>query len=399
MTFTSPAEQTRSAIKNLRIRFWGVQGSCPLFPEVHEVEDYKTLVARDAIRRVLEDLRQRGNGQGLSVEEILRGPLNEGTVAAYQRQLGITDLPVFGGETTCVSIETSDKQIIILDGGSGIRNASKFLLRHWGSRPRELSILATHEHLDHRCGLPFCQFCYVRPGFHVTLYGTRQLLDALDQRYGLFSRQTTAQMHYDDPIDYRSMAATFEGVEVPRSDGQPQNDPPRHWRMHEPGQLIHIGGTTVEPFDVYHGFTRCIAYKIRHKDVTFVFCTDHELRHGPHDDDPRQRQSLGAEKRLVEKCRGADLAYFDGQYFLEEYLGQKGIGATAPVSRIDWGHGCIEDVLRRCRECGVKHALIGHHDPERIWQERLELDQRLRAMQMGNGCSVELAKSDMVVDL
>lgn len=398
MTFTSPAENQVSAVKNLRIRLWGVQGSCPLFPEVHEVEDYKTLVARDAIRRVLDDLSRRGNGRGLSAEELLRGPITDQNLASYQRELGVSDLPVFGGETTCVSLETSDGNVIVLDGGSGIRNASKYHLRHWGDRPRELFLLATHEHLDHRCGLPFCQFCYVRPGFRVKLYGTRQLLDALDQRYGLFSRQTTSQMHYDDPIDFRSMAASFDGIELATPDNQPSDDSQRPWRMQELGRLIRIGNTTVEPFDVYHGLTRCISYKIRHNGVTFVFCTDHELRHGPNENDPRQRQSREAEERLLRHCQGADLAYFDGQYFLDEYLGRKGIGATAAVSRIDWGHGCIEDVLRRCRECNIKHALIGHHDPERIWQERLELDQRLRTSDFG-ACRVELAKSDMVIDL
>ena len=399
MTASASAPEGSAAVKNLRVRFWGVQGSCPLFPEAHEVEEYKSLVAQDAIRRVIADLRDKLQTDPRSVERLLSRTLSNDALADYQRELGVADLPVYGGETTCVSIETSDDQVLVLDGGSGIRNAGKHLVRYWGERPRELYILATHEHLDHRMGLPFCQFCFVKPPLHITVYGTRQLLDALDQRYGLFSRLATAQMHFDDPVDYRNMSATFEGIELPDVEGRWGLSGPRPWRMHEAGKPIRIGSTTIEPFDVYHGMTRCVAYKIHHGSVTFVFATDHELRHGHNEHEERQKQSLAAEKRVIEYSRGADLAYFDGQYFLEEYYGRRGIGITTAVPRLDWGHGCIEDVVKRCRECGVKHALVGHHDPERSWQERLELDQWLIKHSTGNGCRIELAKSDMMIDL
>lgn len=386
------------AIKHMRVRLWGVQGSCPMFPEPHEIEEYKSVLVRGTIRRVLDDMRKKGGGGAISPESLLGGPSTDAAIAAYERRLGVADVPVYGGETTCISIETPEGDTVILDGGSGIRNGSKHLLREWGDRPRKLVIVTSHEHLDHRCGLPFCQFCFVRPAFDITVYGTRPMLDALDQRYGLFSRQPTAQMHYDDPVDFRSMPARFEGVELCCEDPAQQDRSPRPWRTHDPARPIEVGSLRIEPFDVYHGPTRCVAFRVRRGPRTFVFCTDHELRHGPDDNDPRQRRSLAAERRLAAQCRDADLVYFDGQYFLEEYLGHRGIGITAPVSRIDWGHGCIEDVVRRCYECRIRHCLIGHHDPERGWQERHELDQRLIAEHGGN-CRIELAKSDSVIDL
>jgi hypothetical protein len=205
-------------------------------------------------------------------------------------------------------------------------------------------------------------------------------------------------MYYDDPIDFRIMSAKFGGVEIP-SDEVDDDDEDRPWNVHGAGEPIRIGATTITPFDVYHGPTRCLAYKIQHGPKTFVFCTDHELRHGDDPTDPRQAKSLAAEARLVEICRDVDLAYFDGQYFLEEYFGRRRIGITAPVPRMDWGHGCIEDILVRCKTCNIKRALIGHHDPERSWQERIRIDHDLLTNREANGCAIELAKSDTMIDL
>jgi ribonuclease BN (tRNA processing enzyme) len=304
---------------------------------------------------------------------------------------------VYGGETTCIVVETADGNVIVLDGGSGIRNASKHMIRNWGDRPRSIDILATHEHLDHRSGLPFCQFCFSRPPFDIRIHGTRQFLVALDVRYAIYSHHITPQTYYDDPIDYRVMSANFSGFEIP---GENDGPPAQHWGRHPAGQTIRIGATEVTPFDVYHGPTRCLAYKIKHGDATFVFCTDHELRHGGEAADPKRLRSLAAEARLRAHCADADLAYFDGQYFLDEYHGKRGIGLSAAVPRIDWGHGCIEDAIERSRECRIRHTLIGHHDPERMWQERLSLDQKLLAEHGPESPQrIELAKSDMVIDL
>jgi phosphoribosyl 1,2-cyclic phosphodiesterase len=379
----------------MRIRFWGVQGSCPMFPEPNEVEEYRWQVAQDSLQRVLRDLKSKGGNCSESIDQILALSEHPAALNAHLRTLGAGNLPVYGGETTCVSVETSEGNVLLLDGGSGIRNASKHLIRNWGDRPRTLYLLASHGHLDHRSGLPFCQFCFVRPPFDIRVYGTRSFLGAFDQRYGVFSRKLTPQMYYDDPIDYRMMAATFEAIEIPDL----ANPAETSWSVHGADQPIEIGTTTVTPFDVYHGPTRCLAYKIRHGNAAFVFCTDHELRRGTDPYDPRQHLSMAAEARLIENCEDVDLAYFDGQYNLEEYFGKRGIGMTAAIPRIDWGHGCIEDVVSRAKKCRVKLALVGHHDPERSWQERIALDERL-AKDFSKGTPrIELAKSDMVVDV
>jgi hypothetical protein len=94
-----------------------------------------------------------------------------------------------------------------------------------------------------------------------------------------------------------------------------------------------------------------------------------------------------------------DTAYFDGQYFRDEYNGTKGIGVTMAVSRVDWGHGCIEDIIERSAKCGIKRSYIGHHDPERTWVAKLELGHWLEQQCEGKPYTIELAKSEDVLDL
>jgi|GEM_PF-250923 len=402
----APAQKKKKkqgSFENLRIRFWGVQGSCPLFPQSNEVLEYERMIGTILLQKVLADMELHSrNGKGCNVKDLLGGPLTEKSVLAYQKRLGLSELPIYGGDTTCLSIETSDGYDIVLDGGSGIRNCSKFLALDWPEgKKREVFIFGSHEHLDHRSGLPFSQFCFVRPPFSMKLYGSFQFLNALDERYGIFSRKIGRSTYLDDPIDYRVMSANFEGYEL--------HAPFRHklwrtknahpWPVHDIREPIFIGKTKITAFDVYHGAVRCLGYKIEHGGKKFVFCTDHEWRHGADPKDPRQQQSQQAEDRLIENSMDADAAYFDGQYFRKEYEGLAGIGVTMPVRRVDWGHGCIEDVVARARHCRVKHAFIGHHDPERSWLERLQTDEWLTKQNEGQQYKIELAKSEYVVDL
>ncbi|MGE5609901.1 MAG: MBL fold metallo-hydrolase [Bacillota bacterium] len=337
--------------QNLRMTLWGVQGSCPIFPTRDDIQEYSRRLAT--------------------------------LIASNPERIGLPELPLYGGETTCVEVETSDGDILLFDAGSGLRRCSADIAARWQNRAdRVLHLFGSHEHLDHRSGLSFARFCYVGGNpYTIHVYGSQPFLRALDKHYGLFSKKASDVTYLDDPIDYTMMAARFQGVEIP-ADPQP----------------IRIGNTLVQPFDVYHSKTRCLAYRIEHKGKAFVFCTDHELRHGPDEQDPRQQRSRAAEERLRAMSRDADVAYFDGQYYREEYLGKKGIGSAPPMPRLDWGHGCIEDILERTIACNIRHTLIGHHDPERPWAERAEIDQQLRQSCEGKDYRIQLADEGLVVE-
>src|SRR6478735_1787665 len=60
----------------------------------------------------------------------------------------------YGGNTSCIEVR-ADEEIIILDGGTGLRLMGKELTREFGEKPMQLALLLTHTHWDHIQGLPF----------------------------------------------------------------------------------------------------------------------------------------------------------------------------------------------------------------------------------------------------
>ncbi len=384
---------------NLRITLWGVQGSCPIFPTSDEIRAYARRVAVYTVEKALADLARRAD-QGNCGADLLRSLAAPEAAAAYQETLGLPDLPVYGGETTCVQVETAEGNILLLDLGTGLRECSNRLLKRWkGLERREIFVFGSHQHLDHRMGLTFSSLCYERERpFTLRMHGTHEFLRALDERYGMFSHTLHPTTHLDDPLDWRMMSATFIGTELRREGAAADGSTPP-WDVKPLSEPVAIGATRVTAFEVYHGPTQCLAYKVTHGGSSFVFCTDHELRHGDDAGDPRQVRSQAAEEELLRQCHGATAAYFDGQYFLEEYLGRKAIGASPAMSRIDWGHGCVEDAVRRAMQCRISRTLIGHHDPERQWDRRVESDQRLLRDSLAAGLRVELAKAGDVIEL
>ena len=120
---------------------------------------------------------------------------------------------------------------------------------------------------------------------------------------------------------------------------------------------------------------------------------------GDDKDFPLQVASEQAERRLIEQAMDADVLYRDGQFLEIEYLGHKGIGSPIGVSRKDWGHSCIEDVVDMAEQCNVKHTYIGHHDPNRTWAERNWIDETLVRRSEQSGRCFEMAKAETVIDL
>lgn len=385
--------------QNLRVTFWGVQGSCPIFPTQGEVDEYCERVAAFTVQRTLADIAQRME-TGECTPQMLRAMATPRQASEYQRKFGLPKLPVYGGDTTCIEVQTCESNTILFDMGSGIRDFSRRALSsHRDGAARVLHVFATHEHLDHRNGLPFASVLFDRKNpYTVHIYGTRQVLTALDDRYGIYSHRLSSISHIDDPLDYSVIAATFTGTEICTA-SSPRASEGYTWPVWQVGVPIQVGATTVTPFEVYHGITQCLAYKVQHGPSSFVFCTDHELRHGSDPADPRQVRSIAAERRLLEYCQNADVVYFDGQYFLDEYTGQAGIGSGPPVPRMDWGHSCIEDVISRVQTCNIRRAFIGHHDPERLWGERFEVDQQLLRICAEKPYQIELAKAGNTIVL
>ena len=65
----------------------------------------------------------------------------------------------YGGNTSCVTVHTKDKTVI-LDAGTGIGNFDRSFKWQMDGKRRRLDLLLSHFHIDHLMGLYGCCLLY-----------------------------------------------------------------------------------------------------------------------------------------------------------------------------------------------------------------------------------------------
>ncbi len=393
-----------SSVNNLRIRFYGVQGSGSTFPSSQEIDALQDFTESQLLQRVFEDLGRHidsNNTLDRPFTEIIGGPIDRKTLAAYRAKLAVPKARIYGGWTTCVHVETADGFDFVFDCGSGFRNCALDLQKNWGDRTeRHLHLFGSHSHLDHTEGFDQAAVCF-DPRNTIHIYGNGQFLYALDSYLGIFSKLVKSEiLGVQTPINYRLMPAKFQAIEIRdfESEAPLEKEEIMTRDIHDLAQPIVLGETRITAVKVFHP-APCLAYQVRRGGKTFVFCTDHEWRHGPDADDPRQAESEAGEERLERLCLEADVLYRDAQYLRSDYDGFSGIGASGPVRRVDWGHSCIEDVQEMALKCGIKNTYLGHHDPNRDWSELNWIDEAIIRRCEKSAEKISLARAGTTIDL
>ena len=221
-----------------------------------------------------------------------------------------------GGNTSCVEVRCGD-ELIIFDMGTGLKPLGQSLLKHG---PAKANLFVSHYHWDHIVGLPFFGPAY-DPRSELTIHGAT--------RKGRDVRQILAGQMIDPyfPVDLGVFNARLRFV--PLQDGGHTN----------------LGAVRVKAFELNHP-GGALGYRVEHGGKVLVYATDFE--HG-----------TGADDRLVDMARGADLMIFDAQYTPAEYE------APAPFSKKGWGHSTYEIGATLARLAGVKQLALFHHEPER----------------------------------
>ena len=119
-----------NAIQNMRIRFYGVQGSGSTFLATNEIRDMQAIMDCKLLEVVFKDISTSLADRkvtDLTLEQYLGGPINKKTLLAYRRKFAEHQMRVYGGWTTCVHVETAEGDDIVFDCGSGFRNCAKDL--------------------------------------------------------------------------------------------------------------------------------------------------------------------------------------------------------------------------------------------------------------------------------
>jgi phosphoribosyl 1,2-cyclic phosphodiesterase len=252
----------------------------------------------------------------------------------------------YGGNTACVEIAAEHDELLVLDAGTGMRQAG---VAHAGDG-RPVHVLLTHLHMDHIQGLGFFRPLF-EPGREVHIWGPPSTTLALRAR---LTRYLSPPLF---PVRLADLGSNVTLHDV-------QIDP---WRI---GSLT-VGAATV----IHPGPT--VGYRIAGEGATIAYLPDHE-------------PALGG-IRGTDWTSGYDLAtsvdvlLHDAQYTAAEYS-----------DRVGWGHSAIEHAVAFADLARVNLLALMHHEPEHSDDE---LDEILMMATTARHGGVIAAADGMILEV
>jgi phosphoribosyl 1,2-cyclic phosphodiesterase len=230
----------------------------------------------------------------------------------------------FGGNTSCVEVNTDSSTLVIIDCGSGLYDLGHALIAR-GQSTLKGHILISHTHWDHIQGIPFFA-PFFKPGNEWDIYAPKGLGQSLQNTLA-------GQMQYAYfPLRLDQMGATIRYHELVEGD-------------------LHINDIKVRTQYLNHT-ALTLGYRLEVDGAALVYASDHEpfsshLASG-------QGDILGQDRKHCEFLERADLVIHDAQFTAQEY-----------PNKIGWGHSTVEYAVAMCRASRASRLALTHHDPLR----------------------------------
>lgn len=272
----------------------------------------------------------------------------------------------YGGNTSCVLLETHHGTLFVLDCGTGARLLGDHLMERRNG-PIRGHMLLTHTHWDHIQGFPFFEPAF-RAHNEWIIYGPTEGEDHLEQAL-------SGQMAYAYfPVELDELGSQLHFASV----GE---------------EVLQMHDVTVRTHYLNHPGV-ALGYRIESGGVTVVYCTDHEP-FAPALFRPGDAPSLDAiihpqDRAHAEFMRGADLVIHDAQYTAREY-----------ERRLTWGHSSVEYVVELALLVGVERLALYHHDPahDDVTLDQLERETREMVKQRDSQLDVFYAREGASLEL
>jgi phosphoribosyl 1,2-cyclic phosphodiesterase len=297
------------------VRFWGTRGSLP------------AALTADHVREKITQALHAAAGKNLDTLDKAR---------AFAATLPFAIANTFGGNSSCVELKSTGAPRVLLDIGSGAREAGIAAMRELKGADGDFHIFLSHPHWDHIMGFPFFTPAYV-PGHHISIYGCHAEIEhaiRLQQAAPCF------------PVEFSRMGAKIEFIRL------------------EPGRVYDIAGYRVTAKGQAHGGDS-YGYRFERAGRSVVYSTDSEHKL----DDTAETMAF------VEFFRNADLVIFDAMYSLAESISIKA----------DWGHSSNVVGVELCQMATAKRLALFHHEPahddamiEQLWRESQRLEEITR---------------------
>jgi len=221
----------------------------------------------------------------------------------------------YGGNTSCASV-SQDDSLLVLDGGTGIRQLSNNVY----PTNKRIDILLTHLHIDHIQGLGFFAPLF-DPNKEIHIWGPASSSQSLFSR---ISRYLSPPLF---PVLLRDLPCKLQLHEVSNS-------------------RFETGPFSIQSDYIIHP-SPTVGYRVMSQKGVFTYIPDHEPALGSHGIIQNPKWISG-----YDLAEGADILYHDAQYTIDEYAVRRG-----------WGHSTMEDAGLFASLTSVKQILFAHHDP------------------------------------
>ncbi|MBT7902424.1 MBL fold metallo-hydrolase [Candidatus Woesearchaeota archaeon] len=261
----------------------------------------------------------------------------------------------YGGNTSCVEIETANGELIVLDAGSGLRLLGQNLMANgFLDSDRSVKLLVGHVHPDHVEGLSFFAPAFIA-GTKINIVSGELEKPLEEILRGKYEKPKF-------PISIDQMSADFS-----------------FYQLRE-GESLENGVAISHCLSKHPDL--CYAFKIQEETesgiVTFCYVLDNE-----HDGDP-SKNSFGVEdKRIIKFMTGADYVLIDSAYTPQEHDPAR--FGLSTMTKKGWGHATYESNIQRAIAAGVKNLVLAHHDPSHddVFLAVMERDARQYLQQLG----------------
>jgi len=226
----------------------------------------------------------------------------------------------YGGNTSCTEVRCGDN-VLLLDCGTGAREAGIALSREFRGEPLHVHLFVGHTHWDHIQGFPFFMPVYM-PGNKFSIYSLRGSDKSLEK---VFTGQMDSSYF---PVDLTDMQSQLQFIEL--------------------AGPVEIGDAKVSHIYLNHPGL-AIGFRIDYGGKSVVYLSDHEPYWRLSGDNDHNRK---LDREIDEFAVGADFYIREAQYTEDEYAGKRG-----------WGHGTWKDAVESAHAAKVHRLSIFHHDP------------------------------------
>ncbi len=249
----------------------------------------------------------------------------------------------YGGNTSCVSITADDGTLLIFDGGTGIRDLGKELVkREFGEGKGKAYVFISHTHWDHIQGFPFFEPSY-RQGNEFVIH-SRQRDDKTLR--SIFAGQYD-KFYYPVPMEALQAKLSFKEIKEGDSFKINENIKVSVCRLNHPYIAL---GYRIEGFGkIINYITDTAPFDRILMEMEFLQNPD-EIELTP----KIQAKLKQLHADLIKNLSGSDLVIYDTFFKMKEY-------EQFP----HWGHSTPEHAYSDCKEAGASHLVLFHHHTSR----------------------------------